>query len=182
MKSVIGSVVAWFVILTPSVSLGVEELSLERREILDGRVSLAVPPEFQPAPEDEVRIKYPGANRPTVVLEDKSGSINIAFRLSDVPTTTRDIPAVSAALEASYKAKFPSARFVKVGPVEIDGYPFALIDVYTPAIDMEMRNMLVATSLDGGLLLVTFNYPTSQDAVWERIAKAVIASISIKNK
>ena len=61
---------------------------------------------------------------------------------------------------------YPSARWFETGIVNVDGRDWLKLNVRTPAIDTEVRNILMGTSCDGRLLLVSVNMTKGLEDEW----------------
>lgn len=59
---------------------------------------------------------------------------------------------------------------------------FILFDFRTPAIDTEVRNIMLATSLQGRLLLISFNCTKELEGKWLPIGYQIVESIQLKAK
>jgi len=83
------------------------------------------------------------------------------------------------AMETMFKRLYPSAVWFQSGLKTINGRAFFLLDLRTPALDTEIRNLMVGTSLQGRLLLITFNVTQQHEARWLPTAQKILASIKV---
>lgn len=58
---------------------GADEIELEKKVLFKDKVIILVPKEFGFMPEEMLKIKYPSAQRPTLVYSDEDGKVNVAF-------------------------------------------------------------------------------------------------------
>jgi hypothetical protein len=49
----------------------------------------------------------------------------------------------------------------------------------TPAVDTEVRNIMMATHLDGRMLLLSFNCTRALEPQWESIGQKIISSVVV---
>jgi hypothetical protein len=157
-----------------------QEPALERKSLLGGKVSLLVPSEFKPLSAEMLIKKYPNANRPGVVYSNERISINIAL-----DHTVHHLPAdkLGAALESirtTFKNQYPSAEWFRSEIRPINGRTFLLVEVRTPSADVEVRNIIVGTSLDDRLLMISFNVVKTLEKEWLPIGNRIIESITVK--
>ena len=152
-------------------------VNLETRQVLDGKVSLVLPVTFEVMGEAMMSIKYPSERRPTLVFTNPDGSVNVALNHTDNRASLGDIPAVLDAVVGMFNNLYPSAQWYRSEVVQIGGRPFFLLDLRTPAIDTEVRNLMAGTSLDGRLLFVTFNVTRELEEAWLPTGEAIIRSI-----
>jgi hypothetical protein len=57
--------------------------------------------------------------------------------------------------------------------------PFFMLDLRTPAIDTEVRNLIIGTSFEGRLLLFTFNTIRELETTWIPVGAKILHSIRI---
>ncbi len=63
----------------PLLSLTIAQIELETKSILNDRVEIKVPSEFDFMSEDMMKLKYPSERRPTVVYTNESGGNKCRF-------------------------------------------------------------------------------------------------------
>ena len=159
--------------------VGAQPVQLEDRSVLDDKVVLLLPATFALMGEEMLRLKYPSERRPTEVYTNPAGSVNVALNHTSNPVRPADLAAVHGAVEATFKKLYPSARWYDSKLVQIGGKRFFKLDLRTPAIDTEVRNLIVGTSFEGRLLLVTFNTVRALETDWVPIDARILNSIRI---
>lgn len=158
------------------------EEELERREFLDGRVSMLVPMGFGLMSEEMLQIKYPNDNRPSIVLSDSRGTVNVAMDHKSVSVEPTQIAGVYSTLERTFKNLYPSATWNRSEVVVVGGRTWAVLDLFTPAIDGEIRNIMMVTSLEGRLLVISFNCTRDLNEKWGLTGEKVMNSIVLSPK
>ena len=161
----------------PAVAQPAEALTL--KVLLDGKVQVLIPASFAPMSPEMIRIKYPSAQRPSLVYTNASGSVNLAMSHTVSSVQPNQLGEVHKVMEATFKRVHPSATWFQSGRTTINGRPYFLIDFRTRAIDTEVRNLMVGTSLQGRLLVITFNVTKQREAHWLPIARKILASIKV---
>ena len=154
--------------------------TLQRLAILGGRISLLMPADFKPLSEEMLKRKYPNANRPSVAYSNAATTINVAFDHTAQSLPANQLDAAHQAVNSAFKNLYPSAQWFRSEIRPINGRQFFLMELRTPAIDTEVRNLIVGTSLDNRLLLITFNVTKALEADWMPIGNKIIESIAIK--
>ncbi len=147
--------------------------------MVNGKLSLLVPKDFSLMGEEMLRTKYPSDRRPTVVYTDESGGVNIAINHTNNLVTQRDIPAVHRQVDSMFRNLYPSAKWFKSELVTINKRKWFMLNLRTPAIDTEIRNIIVGTSLEGRMLMVSFNSTKKRESVWLEPANRIIESLKI---
>ena len=62
----------------------------------------------------------------------------------------------------------------------LNGRQFILLELRTPALDTEIRNLMLATSVDERLLLITVNMTKELEGEWLEVANRMIRSVVVK--
>jgi hypothetical protein len=163
----------------PLAATTVSGIPLEPMTFLDGKATLLIPKDFGPMREEMIKIKYPRERPPTVVYTNERGSVNVALNHTASKATAAQLPSLHKSMEDTFKKTFPTAEWVSSEMVTINGRRWFLLDLWTPTIDTTVRNMIVGTSLNGRLLLVTFNVTKELEETWSDAGKAVIESLRI---
>jgi hypothetical protein len=153
---------------------------LERKTALDGKVSLLVPTDFTVMSEELLQRKYPTANRPSLVYTNAKTTINIALDHKALRLAEDQLGAALESVKSTFKSSYPTAVWFRSEIKPINGRQFFLVDVRTPAIDTEVRNILAGTSFEGRLLIVSFNATKALEAEWLPVGNKIIESITLK--
>jgi hypothetical protein len=153
---------------------------LVRKDVLDGKVSMMLPPSFELMSEDMRRLKYLGDPRPPVVYTDPKGTVNVAINHSTIKIPETSMASAKAALEGSLKAQSPNATWLKSEAVTTKARTVIRYDFRNPAADTTIRNIMYGASVDGALLLITFTCAAADEAEWAETGKSIIDSIEIR--
>lgn len=154
-------------------------IQLERKAFIDGRLTMLIPSNFAPMDEEMLRLKYPSERRPTVVYTNTRGSVNIAANYTNDSMTQSDLPEFHDTMKKMFNNLYPSATWYESGVTSINGREWLTLDLRTPTIDTEVRNLMAGTSSEGRLLLVTFNTVIALEPTWLEAGKAIIQSLRL---
>jgi hypothetical protein len=157
-----------------------QTIELETKQILNDKVEILLPKNFGIMPDDMLQIKYPSANRPTVVYSDENGTVNIAFNHTTSRASQKEIEKYKDVFVSTFKSSYPTAVWGEKGVKEINGRKVGFLEVTTPAIDTKIYNLLFFTDLDGKLLICTFNCTSKKKSAWAESAKKIFNSLTIK--
>lgn len=155
------------------------KFTLATRSVLDGRISLLVPQEFKVMDAEVLQAKYPGAQRPSLVFTNAAGSVNIAFSHTLNPMSVAQLPGAIPQLEVSFRQLVPEVDWIRSDTLTIDGVKWFAFEFRSQAVDMTIRNLLVGTSLDNRLLLITLNAPVADEVVWMPVANTIVQSLRL---
>jgi hypothetical protein len=168
--------VLWFSL----ISLALTKVDLARKVILNNKVEILLPKEFEIMSEEMLNIKYPSNRRPTLVYTNETGSVNVAFNHTASKATQQQLDAYKNNFVSTFKNLYPSAEWKDSGVKEINGKKVGYIELVTPAVDTKIYNLMFFTDLDGRLLLCTFNCVEESQAEWNESAKKIMNSLTLK--
>ena len=155
------------------------EPNLVTRIVLGGKVEMLLPSSFEPMGEEMLRLKYPSRRAPTEVYTNETGSVNVALNHTKDRLKAEQIPPFHKSLEDIFRRLYPSARWYRSELTQINGRQFVLLGVRTPAIDTEVRNIMIGTSVDDRFLLISFNVVQELEDEWLAIGNKIIQSVKI---
>jgi len=180
MKNTEWRAAAVLAILLAGVQLSAQETALERKVVLGGRVSVLLPHDFLPMSQEMLNVKYPSSNRPSLVYTNPRASINIALDHKALSLPADQLAAAHKSVTSTMKNLYPSAQWFRDEIRNINGRPFFMIDLRTPAVDTEVRNIMLGTSLDDRLLLISFNVTKALEKEWMPTGYRIVESIVVK--
>lgn len=177
MKIVMRLLVVFSIILL-SVGL-VSGAGLEEREILEGRVRMLMPRSFEPMSEERMKVKYPNENRPAVVLTNETGTVNIAFSHTGAPMKPKELDEARKAMDKAFHRMYPSAKWFRSEIADINERAWFVLELRTPALDSEIRNIMLGSSLDDRMFLISINMTEELEEEWLPDARRMMESIKI---
>lgn len=158
-----------------------KSISLVERTVMGQRISVLVPNDFMAMSDEMLKLKYPSDRRPTEVLTNEAGSINVAFNHTENPMAPNEVADAHPVLEQMFRNLYPSARWNRSELVRRGGRDFVLFDFWTPAVDTQVRNIMLCTSVQGRFLLAGFNVARELEEVWGPIAERIIDSVRVRD-
>jgi len=163
-----------------SISFGQTSINLKTKSLLDDHVEIMIPEDFKIMSEEMLKLKYPSANRPTIVYTNESGSINVALNLTTSSVSQELIPQFKEALQNTFKQLYPSAKWKGSGINTINDKKVGYLELITPAIDTEVYNLIFFTDVNSQLLLCTFNCTVQYLKEWQSIGDEIMNSLKVK--
>lgn len=163
--------------LTTAFTLSID---LETKSLLNDKVELKIPKDFEIMSEEMMKLKYPSENRPTLVYSNESGGINVALSLTENKATPKLIAAYKDNFVKAFKNVYPSAEWKDSGVKTINGKEVGYVELITPALDTEIYNLMFFTDMDGKLLFCTFNCIKESLDEWSPTAKEIMNSLKTK--
>jgi len=154
---------------------------LQPKTVISGKLTLLIPHDFSIMDEESLRLKYPSERRPTLVYTNESGSINIAINHTKDLMPQNRLRAIHKQMDGIFRSIYPSATWFESGIIDINGREWLTLNLRAPAIDTEIRNIIVGTSVEGRQLLVSFNVITELEDEWLEPAGAIVQSLRIED-
>ncbi len=159
--------------------LSLSGIELEKRILLDNKIEILLPKDFNVMPEEMRKLKYPSTNAPKLVLSDENGTVNIAFSITNSKANQEVITAYLEVLDKTMSSAHPDAEWKGKGIEVINGKKVGYLKLNTKAIDQPIYNYLFFTDLDGKLLIGTFNCITKLAAEWMPVADEIVKSLKV---
>jgi hypothetical protein len=174
----VGALVAVVCAARPAVPQA--PVPLAPRVLLDGLIEMLVPVEFQPMSAELLRQKYPTDRPPALALANAAGSVSVALNHTRTRLPVTALSDAHRHLEQTFRSVHPTAQWFRSELMTVKGREWILLDLRTPAIDTEVRNLLMATSVDERLLLIAVNMTKALEGEWLDAANRMIESVVIR--
>lgn len=152
---------------------------LELKTILNNKAEILVPADFEIMSEDLLKAKYPSGNRPTLVYTNEATTVNLAANHTANRIALSELPQALGAFTGQFEQLYPTAQWYRKEMTEINGRDFAVLELITPAVDTDIYNLMFVTSLDGRMLMFSFNCTTDLLTEWKPQAQQIMASVKI---
>lgn len=169
------------IIILPLLSVAPDKVDFTTKSLLEDKIELKIPKDFDIMSEELIKLKYPSDRRPTLVYSNETGEINVALNLTDNKANQDLIEPYVENLVTTFKNMYPSAKWKDSGTKVINGKKVGYLKLITPAIDTKIYNVLFFTDLDGKLLLCTFNCTEKNIKKWGTAGDEIMNSLQIKN-
>jgi len=142
-----------------------------------GKFKMKIPKDFEVMSEEYLELKYPTDNRPKLVYTNEDGSINFAFNLDSAYLDDEKLTDYVSTVESLFSKTGYSVNRMDY---EANGIKFYTLTLKTPAIDSVIYNYMTIFSIDGHLMVISFNCIDEYTDEWSDVSKFVIQSIKIK--
>jgi hypothetical protein len=152
-------------------------IALKPTKLLNGDFEVLLPADFTLMDEEMLRVKYPNENRPTLVYTNPAGSVNIAVNHTANRASPAQIRQLHAQLDTSIRQAQPQAQWMFSGVWNHAGREWAQLEFNTQAVDTKIHNMMLATSADNRVLMLTFNTTDELSAEWLPVGREIINSV-----
>ena len=154
--------------------------SLVLRKVLYGKVEMLMPSDFKRMDTAMLALKYPvSAGRPDEAYTNSNASVSIAFNHTAKKASAEEIEDNKGQLVELLK-KRSGVRIISQRSETINGKNFILIDFYSRSISGVIYNSMFITSLNGRILMGSFNCVSYLERDWKSKAHEIIYSLSLK--
>lgn len=153
-------------------------------------IRLALPPDFMPMPEQEIRAKYISYRDPLAIYTNQSRTVDLGINLSVTHWEPNDLEIMQQFYENSIQALYTEVDFLKKDIESVDGIRFAVFEFISTVIDEEsIVNRSPAISkytliyygiVNNKTILFNFTCPANEKDTWQNTAHAIMNSIQIK--
>ncbi len=174
------AVICAFLVAGSAWSVGAGEHPLTPRLVLDDKVVILVPRDFELMSEEMARLKYPSERRPPIVFTNYDGTVNVTVKPTEHRMTEAGVEAARISIARSLKSIYPSGT-VRSGNVVVDGRAAFLIDMRTPALDTEIHNLIAGAPVANRLVMFSFNVPRELESEWLDTGKHILTSIEFRD-
>ncbi|MES2778112.1 MAG: hypothetical protein V4722_28310 [Bacteroidota bacterium] len=161
-------------------AFGFSQIKLEKITLPGGKVEIMSPTNLANMSDEMWAIKYAKKNRPTLVLTDEAGEVNLIADLKAQPITQGEIAKYKDFQIGLMKKERPDLRIMEDGIKTVHGKKIGYFKFLAQASDQKIFNYFFFTELGGKLLFFTFNCLEKQQKDWEKTADEIVASLNIK--
>ncbi|MEO1515040.1 MAG: hypothetical protein AAFV95_08500 [Bacteroidota bacterium] len=148
--------------------------------LLNDRIELKIPSDFDIMDEETIKMKYPTEQRPTLVYTNKRASINVALNLTENPASQELMEPYKEGLVQSFQTNYPDAEWKNSEVIEVNGRQIGYLEFVISAPDAKIYNRMFFTDLDDKLLLCSFNCTLEHVTEWESVSKEIMHSLKLK--
>lgn len=154
-----------------------EIVEFQETKLFDNKMSVWLPKSFIEMPKPMIKIKYPGEERPQIIITDLSSTINFTFSLLEVDIPMKNVPAMANLFKTIIEKTQPKVIFYEDSTEELGENRLSWFDFKSMATDSEIYNIMYITLVDGKVMHGIFNCLYEQMKDWKDIAKQVMMSV-----
>jgi len=151
-------------------------------EVLDGKLTIEIPKNFEDMDMTVAKMKYPSEQRPQCIKTNPSNSTNIGLSILDHPISEAQVEEGSEEMKRILKAVNPATEFYKSGLEQSEDFRISWFEYKSFAIDDQMYNIMFVSSYKGKFLHGIFNCRFSKHTEWREPAIEIIKSLKINDQ
>ncbi len=165
-------------VLIPFISFA--QIKMEKMNLLNGKVEFNSPTELTKMTDKMWTLKYQNRPKPTLVLSDKNGEVNLIADMTNQPASESQLDSFKDFQIQQLKRNRPDLKVLNGGVKVINGKKVGYFKFITQAIDQKVFNYYFFTIVDGKILLFTFNCIEKLQINWEKSADEIVSSLKTK--
>ena len=159
------------------VYIDFEIVEFQETKLFDDKMSVWLPKSFIEMPKPMIKIKYPGEQRPQIIITDLSSRINFTFSLLEIDISMKNVPAMAKVFKEIIQKTQQKVIFYEESTEEVGEDKLSWFDFKSIAADSEIYNIMYIALVDGKVMHGIFNCLYEQMKEWKDIAKQVMMSV-----
>jgi hypothetical protein len=157
-------------------------LSYKNLKILSGKFQIQIPKFLNPMDEEMFKLKYPFENfSKTIAYSDENETISLLVSPRDEEISPTGLLDYQKLVNDSFENN-PQIDFISSEIKKINEHDFIIVEMITPAGGSRVYNKMFVTSLNGQLVIGTFNCTIDQRVELQPIADHIIDSLTVFSK
>lgn len=154
-----------------------KKLELEERALVDEKITMCLPKDFQLMKPELVDIKYPGEDQPEFVYTNEKTTVNMTFSLEKEHISNEAIESLRDALAEQMQQLYPDSPIADQEIIEAGRKRVACFSFEVPLLDEPAYNVMFFMALKEGLLIGSFNCSVYDKKEWRPIVKQLLTTI-----
>ncbi len=155
---------------------------------LTKEISVMLPSDFTPLPDDGIARKYPATTKPLAVYTSPNGQVDFSVTQRASQFSAQDMGMLREFYKASLLERFSKIDFIRQEITQVKGTDFILFEfVSTVADERKASNLspiqkysIVQYTIKGDQLYIfTMHVPFTQKNDWQQVTRDVMNSIKI---
>ena len=164
------------------VIIGEKRYTFSSRDVPDCFFSMFLPEEVTVMNDISIKLKYPAAERPKIILTTHDETVNFLFTPTEFEFSSKEAKSTMEGFRAVIKRMNPS--FVICEPqllITEQKKEVYWFDYRAPVLETELYNIMYAAEINGTLLIGGFNCPAEYRFWWKSLVLQMIKTIAVKD-
>lgn len=156
---------------------------------LSKEVSVMLPQDFMPMPDDGIARKYPASTRPLAVYTSPNGQIDFSVTQKPSQFKEEDLKMLREFYKANLLERFTKVDFIRQEVSKVKGKEFLVFEFVSTLADergssnlapVQKYSVVQYTIHNGQLYIFTLHVPFAMKNDWQSTAREMMGSINIK--
>lgn len=153
------------------------DMAFHEREIVKKQLWMWLPDEFDLLSGEMARIKYPAESRPEIIYSSQDMTVNISFSRKTAEMKPGEEEEIRDEVEEMIRRLYSSGSIMDKQTAAAEKNRLAWFDFVSPALDMDVYNLIFFTSLQGKLLTGACNCLSGDKDEWKDVFLQMLASV-----
>ena len=164
------------------VIINEEKLGFSKRDIFEGIVFMTMPNSFELMPIKQAMAKYPSYDRPGVIFTNPETNINVTLSYQrNEPLENDGVEELKNSIQDSILEELPKLKIIESNVISVNELNIAYFDFIASVSRSQVYNLIYIFSLEGVLVIGSFNCLKEDMVSWKEIFFQMIHSISLEN-
>jgi hypothetical protein len=156
-----------------------QKTDFAKRKILNEKIELYMPERFEQMKESVAKLKYPYENRPKYIYSNDEYSINLTFTPKEQSASQEELAEICSQFYSLMPRVSPSTQQIEKSEIIGDGIDIPCFEIMTTAMDSKIYNLFFFLTIDGKLVIGSFNCLESSMDDWMPVIKAMLKTIEL---
>lgn len=174
------------IILIAGVALA--DTKLKKTQITK-EVSIMLPRDFTPLPDDGIARKYPAANRPVAVYSSPNGQVDFSMTQKRSQFGAQDLKMLRDVYKANLLERFTKVDFIRDEVATINGRDYIVFEFVSVMADersgshlspVQKYSIMQYTVQGNQLMVFSMHMPFMMKNNWQDTAREIMGSVRIK--
>jgi hypothetical protein len=152
-------------------------------------VSVLMPQDFMPMPDDGIARKYPASTRPLAVYTSPNGQIDFSVTQKASQFKEQDLEMLREFYKANLMERFTQVDFIRQEVTQVKGKDYLVFEFVSKLADergssnlapVQKYSIVQYTIKNDQLYIFTMHVPFSMKNDWQQTAREMMGSINIK--
>jgi hypothetical protein len=152
------------------------EINLIRSRVLVGQASILLPSTFTPLTQEEIKLKYPGNNRPVEVYGNETGTITVGLSMLDLEVPEKEFEEFAKVIVQEFRNAANVSNWYGDKIQTINGMRILITEYESPLPDGTSYNLTCYASMHNKVVVYTFNCLQNQKSEWKAIGFRIVES------
>lgn len=151
-------------------------------ELMDGKMSIYMPQDFNQVEEEVIAQVYPLGNKPQYVFSNGYLYFSIGFSYTQQSIPNEQMKEFSQLAKVILERVGPKAQIYEAKHHQVGDDYISTLTLITQTLEQAMYNQMFFCSLEGRLLIGFINFPAKYNERLKPLAKEIVQSFKIIHK
>ena len=154
-----------------------EWIEFEDFIMVDNKVAMMIPSDFEEMDEEYAKMKYPSEQRPKTILTDDTKTINVLFNWINEEISNDETESFRDSMIDMFNRINPGIEVQSTGMKVVEGKNVAYMELVHPVLDGNLYNLMFFLELEGRILMGIFNCLKESMEEWKGPALEMMQSV-----